>query len=110
MICVIISLNWSCYVLIALLEIYICRSTGSSISVNSVVGKSTVITGLAQNKTNFLSAPQMYLVIFPEGTRYNPEQSEVLLASQTFAAQQGKSSLIEEIVFKGNAFVDFLPG
>lgn len=52
----------------------------------------------------------MYLVIFPEGTRYNPEQSEVLLASQTFAAQQGKSSLIEEIVFKGNAFVDFLPG
>lgn len=31
----------------------------------------------------------MYLVIFPEGTRYNPEQTEVLLASQTFAAQQG---------------------
>ncbi|XP_051688655.1 1-acyl-sn-glycerol-3-phosphate acyltransferase epsilon isoform X2 [Oryctolagus cuniculus] len=30
----------------------------------------------------------MYLVIFPEGTRYNPEQTEVLLASQTFAAQQ----------------------
>ncbi|XP_062054825.1 1-acyl-sn-glycerol-3-phosphate acyltransferase epsilon isoform X2 [Lepus europaeus] len=32
---------------------------------------------------------QMYLVIFPEGTRYNPERTEVLLASQTFAAQQG---------------------
>ncbi|XP_062054826.1 1-acyl-sn-glycerol-3-phosphate acyltransferase epsilon isoform X3 [Lepus europaeus] len=30
----------------------------------------------------------MYLVIFPEGTRYNPERTEVLLASQTFAAQQ----------------------
>uniref|UniRef100_A0A8D2GXF4 1-acylglycerol-3-phosphate O-acyltransferase 5 n=1 Tax=Urocitellus parryii TaxID=9999 RepID=A0A8D2GXF4_UROPR len=32
---------------------------------------------------------QMYLVIFPEGTRYNPGQTKLLSASQTFAAQQG---------------------
>ncbi|XP_047406169.1 1-acyl-sn-glycerol-3-phosphate acyltransferase epsilon isoform X3 [Sciurus carolinensis] len=31
----------------------------------------------------------MYLVIFPEGTRYNPGQTELLSASQAFAAQQG---------------------
>ncbi|KAM4802036.1 1-acyl-sn-glycerol-3-phosphate acyltransferase epsilon isoform X2 [Ictidomys tridecemlineatus] len=31
----------------------------------------------------------MYLVIFPEGTRYNPGQTKLLSASQTFAAQQG---------------------
>ncbi|KAM4802037.1 1-acyl-sn-glycerol-3-phosphate acyltransferase epsilon isoform X3 [Ictidomys tridecemlineatus] len=30
----------------------------------------------------------MYLVIFPEGTRYNPGQTKLLSASQTFAAQQ----------------------
>nr|XP_015000179.1 1-acyl-sn-glycerol-3-phosphate acyltransferase epsilon isoform X2 [Macaca mulatta] len=30
----------------------------------------------------------MYLVIFPEGTRYNPEQTKVLSASQAFAAQR----------------------
>ncbi|XP_019777009.1 1-acyl-sn-glycerol-3-phosphate acyltransferase epsilon isoform X2 [Tursiops truncatus] len=32
---------------------------------------------------------QMYLVIFPEGTRYNPELTKVISASQTFAAQEG---------------------
>ncbi|XP_058440838.1 1-acyl-sn-glycerol-3-phosphate acyltransferase epsilon isoform X4 [Marmota monax] len=32
---------------------------------------------------------QMYLVIFPEGTRYNPGQTKLLSASQTFAVQQG---------------------
>lgn len=31
----------------------------------------------------------MYLVIFPEGTRYNPELTKVLSASQAFAAQKG---------------------
>ncbi|XP_026978332.1 1-acyl-sn-glycerol-3-phosphate acyltransferase epsilon isoform X1 [Orcinus orca] len=31
----------------------------------------------------------MYLVIFPEGTRYNPELTKVISASQTFAAQEG---------------------
>ncbi|XP_015988862.1 1-acyl-sn-glycerol-3-phosphate acyltransferase epsilon isoform X2 [Rousettus aegyptiacus] len=30
----------------------------------------------------------MYLVIFPEGTRYNPELTKVLSASQAFAAQE----------------------
>ncbi|XP_064441790.1 1-acyl-sn-glycerol-3-phosphate acyltransferase epsilon isoform X3 [Mirounga angustirostris] len=30
----------------------------------------------------------MYLVIFPEGTRYNPELTKVISASQTFAAQE----------------------
>ncbi|XP_032324684.1 1-acyl-sn-glycerol-3-phosphate acyltransferase epsilon isoform X2 [Camelus ferus] len=30
----------------------------------------------------------MYLVIFPEGTRYNPELTKVLAASQAFAAQE----------------------
>uniref|UniRef100_A0A8D1Z0P9 Phospholipid/glycerol acyltransferase domain-containing protein n=1 Tax=Sus scrofa TaxID=9823 RepID=A0A8D1Z0P9_PIG len=30
----------------------------------------------------------MYLVIFPEGTRYNPELTKVLSASQAFAAQK----------------------
>lgn len=31
----------------------------------------------------------MYLVIFPEGTRYNPEQTKVISSSQAFAAQRG---------------------
>ncbi|XP_023373345.1 1-acyl-sn-glycerol-3-phosphate acyltransferase epsilon isoform X2 [Otolemur garnettii] len=30
----------------------------------------------------------MYLVIFPEGTRYNPEQTKILSTSQAFAAEQ----------------------
>lgn len=35
----------------------------------------------------------MYLVIFPEGTRYNPELTKVLSASQAFAAQEGLAVL-----------------
>ncbi|XP_053452639.1 1-acyl-sn-glycerol-3-phosphate acyltransferase epsilon isoform X1 [Nycticebus coucang] len=35
----------------------------------------------------------MYLVIFPEGTRYNPGQTKVLSTSQAFAAQQGLAVL-----------------
>ncbi|XP_008570275.1 PREDICTED: 1-acyl-sn-glycerol-3-phosphate acyltransferase epsilon [Galeopterus variegatus] len=35
----------------------------------------------------------MYLVIFPEGTRYNPGQTNSLSASQAFAAQQGLTVL-----------------
>ncbi|KAK2505724.1 hypothetical protein MC885_003566 [Smutsia gigantea] len=35
----------------------------------------------------------MYLVIFPEGTRYNPELKKVLSASQTYAAQEGLAVL-----------------
>ncbi|XP_006165979.1 1-acyl-sn-glycerol-3-phosphate acyltransferase epsilon isoform X2 [Tupaia chinensis] len=35
----------------------------------------------------------MYLVIFPEGTRYNPRQTKVLSASQAYAAQQGLAVL-----------------
>lgn len=31
----------------------------------------------------------MYLVIFPEGTRYNPEYKEVITESQAFAAKEG---------------------
>ena len=38
-------------------------------------------------------ASQMYLVIFPEGTRYNPELTKVLSASQAFAAQKGKQKM-----------------
>lgn len=33
--------------------------------------------------------PQMYLVIFPEGTRYNPELKNVIADSQAFAAKEG---------------------
>ncbi|KAM9476759.1 1-acyl-sn-glycerol-3-phosphate acyltransferase epsilon-like isoform 1-T1 [Clarias gariepinus] len=39
-----------------------------------------------------LGAP-MYLVIFPEGTRYNPEFKDVIKASQAFAAKEGLSVL-----------------
>lgn len=35
----------------------------------------------------------MYLVIFPEGTRYNPELTKVISASQAFAAQEGLAVL-----------------
>lgn len=31
----------------------------------------------------------MYLVIFPEGTRYNPELKNVIADSQAFAAKEG---------------------
>lgn len=33
----------------------------------------------------------MYLVIFPEGTRYNPELKNVIAESQAFAAKEGTS-------------------
>lgn len=36
--------------------------------------------------------PQMYLVIFPEGTRYNPELKSVIAESQAFAAKEGTST------------------
>ncbi|KAM4599977.1 1-acyl-sn-glycerol-3-phosphate acyltransferase epsilon [Fundulus diaphanus] len=35
----------------------------------------------------------MYLVIFPEGTRYNPEQNNVIAASQKFAEREGLAPL-----------------
>ncbi|XP_039595027.1 1-acyl-sn-glycerol-3-phosphate acyltransferase epsilon [Polypterus senegalus] len=35
----------------------------------------------------------MYLVIFPEGTRYNPELQKVILDSQAFARKEGLSVL-----------------
>ncbi|XP_026879300.2 1-acyl-sn-glycerol-3-phosphate acyltransferase epsilon [Electrophorus electricus] len=35
----------------------------------------------------------MYLVIFPEGTRYNPEIKEVISSSQAFAAKEGLAVL-----------------
>ncbi|XP_062852031.1 1-acyl-sn-glycerol-3-phosphate acyltransferase epsilon [Trichomycterus rosablanca] len=35
----------------------------------------------------------MYLVIFPEGTRYNPDFKEVITESQTFAAKEGLAVL-----------------
>lgn len=63
-----------------------------SLSINRVgTGKFTRTTTkkLKQIKPNF-SVSQMYLVIFPEGTRYNPELTKVISASQTFAAQEGK--------------------
>lgn len=39
----------------------------------------------------FFFFPQMYLVIFPEGTRYNPELKNVIAESQSFAAKEGAS-------------------
>lgn len=39
----------------------------------------------------FFLFPQMYLVIFPEGTRYNPELKNVIAESQSFAAKEGTS-------------------
>lgn len=38
----------------------------------------------------FFLIPQMYLVIFPEGTRYNPEIPKVIADSQSFAEKEGK--------------------
>uniref|UniRef100_A0A8D0BXA1 Phospholipid/glycerol acyltransferase domain-containing protein n=1 Tax=Salvator merianae TaxID=96440 RepID=A0A8D0BXA1_SALMN len=35
----------------------------------------------------------MYLVIFPEGTRYNPEQSKVIADSQSYAEKEGLAVL-----------------
>lgn len=63
-----------------------------SLSINRVgTGRFTRTTKKAHTKqTKFLYVSQMYLVIFPEGTRYNPELTKVISASQTFAAQEGK--------------------
>lgn len=36
-----------------------------------------------------LCSTQMYLVIFPEGTRYNPENRKVISDSQAFATKEG---------------------
>lgn len=35
----------------------------------------------------------MYLVIFPEGTRYNPELKNVIADSQAFASKEGTGML-----------------
>lgn len=35
----------------------------------------------------------MYLVIFPEGTRYNPELKNVITESQDFASKQGAAHI-----------------
>uniref|UniRef100_G3T859 1-acylglycerol-3-phosphate O-acyltransferase 5 n=1 Tax=Loxodonta africana TaxID=9785 RepID=G3T859_LOXAF len=40
----------------------------------------------------------MFLVIFPEGTRYNPELTKVISASRTFAAQEGKLDLLRHFI------------
>lgn len=37
--------------------------------------------------------PQMYLVIFPEGTRYNPELKNVITDSQAFATKEGTEAV-----------------
>lgn len=37
--------------------------------------------------------PQMYLVIFPEGTRYNPELKNVINDSQAFATKEGTGTI-----------------
>lgn len=47
--------------------------------------------------------PQMYLVIFPEGTRYNPELQNVIADSQAFAAKEG-IGMIEVIYCCAAAF------
>ncbi|XP_014388514.1 PREDICTED: 1-acyl-sn-glycerol-3-phosphate acyltransferase epsilon [Myotis brandtii] len=45
---------------------------------------------MRQKLLSYVSAgTPMYLVIFPEGTRYNPELTKVISASQMFAAQEG---------------------
>lgn len=48
----------------------------------------------------FFLIPQMYLVIFPEGTRYNPEIPKVIADSQSFAEKEGKQKK-----FWNNSFV-----
>lgn len=42
-------------------------------------------------------SPQMYLVIFPEGTRYNPELKNVIADSQAFASKEGTGMMIATI-------------
>lgn len=45
----------------------------------------------------------MYLVIFPEGTRYNPELKNVIEASQAFAAKEG-TGMITAIYYCAAAY------
>ena len=47
---------------------------------------------------------QMYLVIFPEGTRYNPELKNVISDSQAFAAKEGSSNVKNLYLF----FAEFI--
>lgn len=42
----------------------------------------------------------MYLVIFPEGTRYNPELPKVIADSQSYAEKEGKANVIPKILFR----------
>lgn len=41
----------------------------------------------------------MYLVIFPEGTRYNPEIPKVIADSQSFAEKEGRQKNFLRIFF-----------
>lgn len=47
----------------------------------------------------FFLIPQMYLVIFPEGTRYNPEIPKVIADSQSFAEKEGKQKKFQNHYF-----------
>lgn len=42
----------------------------------------------------------MWLVIFPEGTRYNVNNTAVIEKSQAFAAEKGKNNVL--CIFSGN--------
>lgn len=37
----------------------------------------------------------MYLVIYPEGTRYDPELHKVIADSQSYAAKEGKRNKVD---------------
>lgn len=43
----------------------------------------------------------MWLVIFPEGTRYNVNNTAVIEKSQAFAAEKGKNNVLL-CIFSGN--------
>jgi hypothetical protein len=49
-----------------------------------------MVPTMDSTQTKVYLCPQMYLVIFPEGTRYNATYTKLLSASQAFAAQRGK--------------------
>ncbi|TFK06798.1 protein FAM195B [Platysternon megacephalum] len=46
-------------------------------------------------QTQVKAETPMYLVIFPEGTRYNPEMPKVIADSQLFADKEGKQNFKE---------------
>lgn len=46
----------------------------------------------------------MYLVIFPEGTRYNPELKNVIAESQAFAAKEGTSEAAAHLLHFNSAY------